>query len=222
MQKKFVSDASHELRTPLLIINGYAELLETWGMEDKEIAQEAIKNIKDEGNNMKKIIEDLLFLAREDNGTLELNLEPLDICELLAQLKRDYALIGHEIQVECSDSIIISGDKSLFLQGLRALIENSIKFSEDKIILKGEVKGDNIYISIIDFGIGIPENKIDDIFNRFVKLEDHRNRNKGGNGLGLSIVLEIIKKHNWDIKVSSEEGKGTTMTIIIKGENKGV
>ena len=221
VQKKFVSDASHELRTPLLVINGYAELLEDWGLEDKEVSLEAVKNIKSEGNNMKKIIEDLLFLAREENGTLELNSEKIEVCEILEGLKNDYNLLGKKIEVKCEE-IEILGDKKLFLQCLRAIIENSIKFSNDKIILSSKKVGDEIRISIQDFGVGIPEDKIDSIFDRFVKLDDHRNRNKGGNGLGLSIVSEIVKKHNWKIEVESRVDYGTKMTIVVGGDREDV
>ena len=214
-QKRFISDASHELRTPLLIINGYAELLEEWGLEEKDVALEAVKDIRSEGENMKKIIEDLLFLAREDNGSIELQLEKICVKEVLNGLQKNYLVVEKEIEVFCEELYIV-GDKKLFLQVLRALIENAFKFSDDKIILKGKRIGNEIRISVKDFGVGIDSEKIPLIFERFARLDDHRNRNKGGSGLGLSIVSGILKEHNWEIKVESEVDHGTTMIIVVK------
>lgn len=218
-QKIFISDASHELRTPLLIISGYAELLEDWGLEEKKVGLEAVKNIRSEGENMTKIIEDLLFLAREDNGSIDLQLEKIRLDDMLNGLQKDYLIVGKDVSVEC-EKIEILGDKKLFLQSLRALLENAFKFSDDKIILEGKKVGDETSISVKDFGIGMNLGEIPLIFERFTRLDGHRNRNKGGSGLGLSIVSGIVKKHGWKIEVESELGHGTTMTIVIKDGGK--
>ena len=189
-QSKFVSDASHELRTPISVIQGYISLLDRWGKNDKEILQEAIDTIKNETSSMTNLIEKLLFLARGDSGTLKLEKESFCLNELIDEVIKESKIIAPDYYIinEKNESVTICADFRLIKQALRALIDNSIKYTP----VKGEIKInsylelENIAITIEDTGVGIPEEEIPKLFNRFYRVDEARSKKTGGTGLGLS------------------------------------
>ncbi|MBZ4683138.1 MAG: two-component sensor histidine kinase [Fusobacteriales bacterium] len=220
-QSKFISDASHELRTPLSVINGYIDILDSWGKDNKEILDESIVTIKDEVMNMTNLIERLLFIAREDNKKIQLNLDKINIKELIDKISKDTKLIDknkHNFTITNEIEYFIYADKKLILQLIRIILENSIKYTEPG----GEIKiytyleaEDRIAIVIEDTGIGIPKEGIPNLFNRFYRVDESRAKKTGGTGLGLSIAKSIVDMHNGDIFIESELGKGTKTTIIL-------
>ena len=216
-QSKFVSDASHELRTPISVIQGYINLLDRWGKNDKEILQEAIDTIKNETSSMTNLIEKLLFLARTDNGTLKLEKENFQINELIDEVIKESIVIApdHSIFNEKNDAVMICADFRLIKQVLRAIVDNSIKYTPVKgeIRIISSVELENIIITIEDTGIGIPEEEIPNLFNRFYRVDEARSKQTGGNGLGLAIVKQIIDIHSGSISIESKPEKGTKVII---------
>ncbi|NMA66604.1 MAG: sensor histidine kinase, partial [Clostridiaceae bacterium] len=130
-QNQFVSDASHELRTPIAVIQGYARMLERWGKDDKEILQESITAINKEAKAMQDLVEQLLFIARNDKDTLVLVKEKFDMTELMSELVRDTQMLvsKQEIISYIEPGVIVLGDRDRIKQALRIFVDNAIKYS---------------------------------------------------------------------------------------------
>ncbi|WP_113674657.1 sensor histidine kinase [Vallitalea guaymasensis] len=218
-QKRFVSDVSHELRTPISIIDGYASMLQRWGKKDEEVLNESIEAIKNEAENMKDLVENLLFLARHDNQTLEYNMENFYIDELLNEVIKETGIIDkkHIIEHTITPNVLISGDKNRLKQAIRIFVDNAIKYTppSGKIIIKSYKTDTGISVSIKDTGIGISREDLGNIFNRFYRSDKSRTRQTGGHGLGLSIAKIIVLGHKGKIKVRSKLGIGTEIIITI-------
>lgn len=217
-QIRFVSDASHELRTPISVIEGYANLLDRWGKKDEKTLDEGIKAIKDEAANMKDLVEQLLFLARGDNNTMNLQLEHFDLGKLAEEVLRESQMIngGHEYDSRI-ESVWIYADKGLIKQALRILMDNAIKYTNTggRITLSVSQEGASAQLTVQDEGIGIPPEAVSQIFERFYRTDQSRARATGGSGLGLSIAKWIVERHGGHIEVLSRQGIGTRMTISI-------
>lgn len=217
-QVRFVSDASHELRTPISVIQGYVNLLDRWGKEDEKTMQESIDAIKSETENMKELVEQLLFLARGDNETIQLHKEDFDACEVLEEVTIETQMIdsNHNFQIDFRGPAYINADRQLFKQAIRILVDNSIKFTPggEKIILNINNEKGYVYITVQDSGIGIDPEDLPYIFDRFYRSDESRARNTGGTGLGLSIAKWIIENHQAKFEVLSRVDIGTRITII--------
>ncbi|MGY0373257.1 ATP-binding protein [Clostridium sp. JNZ J1-5] len=221
-QNQFVSDASHELRTPISVIQGYANLLDRWGKNDKNVLDESITAIKSESENMKNLIESLLFLARGDKHSQKVEKEEFYLNELIDEIVKETRLIDkkHKILCESNMKVSIMADRKLLKEALRVFIDNSVKFTPENGVIKLNTKLEKKYIVIIieDTGIGIPKEDLPNIFNRFYRADKARAKNTGGNGLGLSIAKWIIGKHNGQIIVESQLEKGTKISILLSAQ----
>lgn len=218
-QEVFVSDASHELRTPISVIQGYANLLQRWGKEDRAVLQESIDAIKSESDYMKELVEKLLFLASADKKKQALQTEPFSLSQLVEEVVKETGLIDteHTISGEVKEMLIIDGDRALIKQALRIFIDNSIKYTPagGSISINSCLKGQRALITIEDSGIGIAEEDLPLIFDRFYKADKSRTREGGGVGLGLSIAKWIIDQHQGDIWVDSKKGRGAKISIFL-------
>jgi heavy metal sensor kinase len=216
-QNKFVSDASHELRTPISIIKGYVNLLDRWGKDDKEILQEAIDTIKNETDNMTNLIERLLFLARGDSGRMKIEKEKFSLDEIINEVIKESKIIApeHHIYSEVNEPIKFFADSKLIKQMIRALVDNSIKYTTNSgdIKINSALECSNVVILIEDSGIGIPEEEIPNLFNRFYRVDKARSKETGGSGLGLSIVKWIVDYHNGTIDIKSKQKVGTSVLV---------
>lgn len=217
-QVRFVSDASHELRTPISVIQGYANLLDRWGKNDEKTLQESITAIKDEAANMKDLVEELLFLARGDNDTIQLQLENINLAALAAEVIHETEMIDttHCFATRLFDSQV-KADRSLIKQALRILMDNAIKYTNvgGHITVTVENAGDFVNLSVIDDGIGISPEIVPQIFDRFYRADESRTRATGGAGLGLSIAKWIATRHGGHMEVLSREGIGTKIMIAL-------
>ncbi len=218
-QNQFVSDASHELRTPISVIQGYANLLDRWGKNDKGILEESIEAIKSESKNMKDLIEELLFLARGDKNTQKVEKENFMMNELIDEVVKETKLIDnvHKIENDRNDEFSINADKNLIKEALRIFIDNSIKYTEEgeSIRVDSYKKENEAVITIADNGTGISKEDLPRIFDRFYRADKSRTKSSGGTGLGLSISKWIIDKHNGTIHVWSEIDIGTIVKITL-------
>lgn len=221
-QTQFVSDASHELRTPIAVIQGYANLLDRWGKDDRDALEKSISAIKLEASNMGDLIEKLLFLARGDNGTQLIKKEKFYLNELIDEVVRESRIIEKDHIVESSENhnIMIFADYKMIKQLLRIFIDNSIKFTPagGKIDVSSIIYNGTIQIIVSDNGIGISQNEIRNIFDRFYVVDKSRSKEKGGSGLGLSIAKWIVNMHGGTIAVKSDEGKGTQIIVTLKSD----
>lgn len=218
-QNQFTLDASHELATPLAVIKGYIDLIDCWGKEQPEVLEEGIQSIKREVKNMTGLLDTLLFLSKSDNDLLSLDYQIFSLQDLIFEVIDETKMLTHDHQIEHTDTMDVSirADRGLLKQMLRALIDNSIKYTPagGTIILDYSLSKKYISIKIEDTGIGIPENELSHIFDRFFRVDKARSRSIGGFGLGLSIVQLIVRSHKGTITATSQLGKGTTMVIKI-------
>ena len=218
-QKKFVSDASHELRTPLAIIKGYAEIIKKRRLTNEEIFEESIDSIINETDNMRNLIQKLLFLAKGEITKINTKFVEIDANEMVRQIYLDTKVSTktHEIHLKEGENFKINGDETLLQQAIRAIIENATKYSEENtnIYIESEIRNGNGVISIRDEGVGISKEDTKRIFDRFYRVDLSRTKATGGTGLGLAIVKRIIEIHNGKIEIDSEMGKGTKISIVL-------
>lgn len=218
-QKKFVSDASHELRTPLAIIKGYAEIIRKRGTTDIDIFVESIDSIISETDNMRNLIQKLLFLAKGEITKINTQFVDIDANEMVHQIHSDTVVSTktHKFHLEMGEDYKIKGDETLLQQAIRALIENAAKYSEPNtnIYIKSFIKDGFGRISIRDEGVGISDEDAKRIFDRFYRVDLSRTKATGGTGLGLAIVKRIVEIHNGKIEVDSKMNEGTEISIVL-------
>ncbi len=222
-EKQFVSDASHELRTPIAVIKGYAGMLNRWGKDDPAILDESIQAILSETDNMHSLVESLLFIARNDKGTLKMDLNTFCLSDLVAETIKETKLIDtqHTLNDQVESQVVIHGSADKLKQALRIFVDNSLKYTPDegeiKISLRKSEK--HAIITLADNGIGISKEDLPNIFDRFYRADKSRTKMKenqhGGTGLGLSIARIIIEQHGGRIHVDSELNVGTTFTLFL-------
>lgn len=220
-QKKFVSDASHELRTPLTVIEGYVEVLEKYGEANQSLRGESVEAIRSEAQNMKSLIENLLFLARSDQKTLKYNKQKIHLDEVIDKAFQRMTIYekDHDISLTKNEPAQIYADESTILQMLRILLDNAAKYTPKggKIEFSSIVETNHTAIvQVSDYGIGIAPSDIDKIFERGTRLDENSLvKNAKGCGIGLAIAKVIADNHDIRIDVDSKLGEGTTFTLTI-------
>ena len=219
LQVRFVSDASHELRTPISVIQGYASLLDRWGKDDPETLQEAISAIRSESDNMKDLVEQLLFLARGDNDTMTLYPETFDGVQLVEEVAQEARMVdpNHQFRTKDAEPVMMEADRQLIKQALRILVDNSSKYTDPggEIRVFADKEGNRVRLTVQDTGVGIDPEKLPYIFDRFYRVEESRARATGGSGLGLSIMKWIVERHGGTIEVVSRKDFGTRTRILL-------
>ena len=228
MRKEFVADVSHELKTPITSIMGYADtLLET--DHDKVIETKFLGVISSEAKRMSKLVTDLLSLSRFDSNKTNIVKEEFDLGELAkkCQEKLQIEIDKKHLQVHClvtANVPPVYAEKDGIERVIINILSNSIKYTNENgtiNIYVGFVYND-AYIKFIDTGIGIPEEDLERIFERFYRVDKARTREMGGTGLGLSIAKEILDRNNGTIDIKSKLNEGTEVVIRIptKTNNK--
>ena len=226
MRKEFVADVSHELKTPITSIIGYADtLLES--EYDKETQTQFLNVISSESRRMAKLVTDLLTLSRYDNNKNKTEITEIDLGDLTKKCleKVNLEIEKKKHKVECfvtADVPLVKADKYGLERVILNILTNSIKYTKEKGNIKiyvGFVYND-AYIKVIDNGIGIPENDLPRIFDRFYRVDKARTRELGGTGLGLAIAKEIIEQNKGSIDIKSEFGKGTEVVLRIPVKNR--
>lgn len=216
-QQRFVSDVSHELRTPISVITGYANLLDRWGKDSPEVLQESIDALKNEADNMGDLVEKLLFLARNDKDTLKYEMVPFHLSELIEWTLKETQMIDdeHKIFGNIEDGLFLKGDHHSIKQAVRIFIDNAIKYTpnQGRINVRAYRRNKKAIIEIQDWGVGISQKDLSNIFDRFYRADESRTKNTGGHGLGLSIAKIIILQHCGKIRVKSKVGYGSLFTI---------
>lgn len=222
-EKRFISDASHELRTPMSVIMAQTELTLEQDRSNEEY-KSAIEVINRQGGRMNTLIDTLLDYTRLEQRADEYQMMPIDLSELVTDLCEDMKLIKLKditLEYDVEPDITISGHKVLLTRMLQNLIDNAYKYGNDNgniwVTLKNNK--DNVILSVKDNGIGISEQGVDKIFDRFYREDSsrtHQKRMAYGYGLGLSMVKKIVEMHDANIRVISEEGRGSEFRIYFK------
>ena len=226
-RREFVANVSHELRTPLTSMRSYIEALQDGAWQDEEIAPKFLSVTRDETDRMGRLVEDLLQLSRMDNDAEEIQKEVVDF-KLFINRVIDRFEMTHKDEVVFTrhiPDVPIFTDISVDKMGqvLDNVLSNAIKYQHGDpkrvdIHLKQNTLYNRMTIRIKDYGLGIPNNKVDRIFDRFYRVDKGRARKMGGTGLGLAISKEIIEAHNGKIWANSVENEGTTVFINLPCE----
>ena len=221
-QKKFVANISHDFRSPLTSIKGYAEAIMD-GTIPTDIQDKYLNIIVDETERLNKLTSGLLELNRFDTRSALLDIVSFDINQIIKKTAESFegACRLKKITLNLvfySTETYVDADIGKVQQVLYNLIDNAIKFSHNNAQIKvsTEEKGDKIFVSVKDYGIGIPKDVIKKVWDRFYKTDASRGKDKKGTGLGLSITKEIIQTHNENINVISTEGVGTEFIFSLK------
>lgn len=220
-QKQFVANASHELRTPLSIIISGLEVLKS-DEENKlsSFSKDIMEDVNDEALKMKKLIDNLLLTARNDNNTLAVNPTVFSLNELLKKLYNKFSLLADRKNIKINlvpiKNIFLYADSLQVEQILVILIDNAIKYTPEngQIEIKAKKEKQHIIISVQDNGKGISKEDLPYIFERFYRAE--KSRTNYGNGLGLFIAKMLAHKNNGDITVTSKENVGSCFNLIMK------
>ncbi len=220
---QFTADASHELRTPLTIMQGELEIA-LRGERSVEEYIDTLGSSLEEVERMSKIVNDLLLLSKSDMGQEVICNDPVDLEVLAEGLLSHFKILAEAQQIELSSSIsevaTVFGDQLKLRQLLVNLLTNAIRYTSEggKVHLTLTNVDSGVEIAIADTGIGIPEEDIPRIFDRFYRADKARSRQYGGSGLGLSIVKSIVNSHSGTIKVESVVGEGSVFTVTLPVE----
>ena len=216
MKSEFVSIASHEMRTPLTSIHGVIKLLCAGRLGElsepgKQMAGMALRN----SDRLERLVNDILDLERMQSGQDEIEKQPCDSAELIQQTIDTLRAMANEQQIKLetdSTSIKFWGDRDRIIQTLTNLVSNAIKFSttDSKVRIRSQLQEGKILFSVQDYGRGIPQEKLETIFERFQQVDASDSRKKGGTGLGLAICQHIVEQHGGKIWVNSVYGEGST------------
>jgi len=223
MQKEFVANVSHELKTPLTTIKSYTETLLDGGVNDPETTRGFLSVVDDEADRMSRLVRDLLQLSRLDYNREKWNKTDNDIIGILKNVikKIEFTAKNKNQRLNAlfnpEDDIKVYSDKDKIEQVFLNILSNAIKYTHNggKIDIEAKHTADVVTIMITDDGMGIPENELGRVFERFYRVDKARSRAMGGTGLGLSIAKQIIEEHKGTIKAESKEGIGTIITITL-------
>ena len=223
-RKEFLGNVSHELKTPIFNIQGYISTLLNGGMEDKTISRDYLKRAEKSVDRMIAIVEDLQTITQLEKGELEIEEERFDVIALAKdvidaeELKAKGKKIFLELANDSSNSFFVFADRFRIRQALVNLVVNSVRYGKEngKTTIKIYDAGEKIIAEVSDTGIGIPEEHLPRIFERFYRADKSRSREQGGTGLGLSIVKHILEAHGQTISVMSTEGAGSVFSFTLK------
>jgi two-component system sensor histidine kinase ArlS len=215
-QKQFVADASHELKTPLTVISSYAGLLKRWGRDDENVRDEAIEAISKEAHRLQNLTKSMLMLAQAEQEDW-LKLETFDLVHLADETADMLHMTFHRlIRVHAPKTDVrLTADKEKIRQLLVILLDNAIKYSKESIEVTLSVGKGVVRMAVSDKGIGIPEEEMPYLFERFFRVDGARSRSTGGAGLGLSIAKRIVEMHDGQIDIYSKPDQGTTVTVAL-------
>lgn len=224
-RREFIGNVSHELKTPIFNIQGYILTLLDGGLEDKNINLKYLKRAGKSVDRMIDLINDMDTINKLESGIMEFNMVNFDLLELVRDVldmledKAQQSKVSLILQQPKDKTIPVHADPSRIEQVLFNLIINAIKYNKSnggKVDVSFHDLGSQYLIEIADTGMGIPENDIPRVFERFYRVDKSRVRYTGGSGLGLSIVKHIIDLHRQTINLRSSENVGTTFSFTLK------
>lgn len=216
MRRDFVANASHELRSPLTVVGGYLDAMradprleQDWGVPLAEMEHQM--------QRMLAIIKDLLELSRLETEAREAPFAPVDVPSLLQRVQREALALGYgprDVTVEIKDRVWILGSEGELFSAFSNLVFNAMRYTPDsgRVSIRWSVDEDGVRLSVADNGVGIASEHIPRLTERFYRVDRSRSRDSGGTGLGLAIVKHVLQRHDAELEVESEPGKGSIFT----------
>jgi two-component system OmpR family sensor kinase len=216
--RRFVADASHELRTPVTTIRGYAELYRVGGLDDGDALDEAMRRTEQEAIRMARLVEDLLNLAKLDEGR-PLDQRDVDLAALVSDAARDASAVdpNRPITTTLDEPVVVRGDEDRLRQVIANVVGNALVHTPagTAIELRVDALDGTARIAVTDHGPGMPPEVAARVTQRFYRADPARARNRGGSGLGMSIADAAVVAHGGSIGVASVVGEGTTVTVTL-------
>ncbi len=219
MRRDFVANVSHELRTPLTVVSGFLENLQDMPDLNQDFAQRPLQLMAEQTRRMDNLVADLLTLSRLENEQSPLREEPVLIKDLIDEVYREGKLLSgdrHALKIEIPGAANLLGNRDELHSAFGNLVSNAIRYTPagGTILLRWFVRGGQPVFQVQDSGIGIAAQHIPRLTERFYRVDRSRSRETGGTGLGLAIVKHIAMRHQAKLEVLSEEGKGSTFSIV--------
>ena len=218
-QKHFVEDVSHELRTPVAIVEGHLKLLNRWGKDDPEVLEESLAASLSEIQRMKTLVQEMLDLSRAPQVREQYKDATTEVVVTLEQIVTNFKVLYPEFtfiaDIDTKKEIISPIYRNHFEQVIIILLDNAVKYSTNRkeIIVSLSPTTEAVEIAIQDFGMGLSEEDKKKVFSRFYRVDKARSRERGGNGLGLSIAKELIEGYNGKISVTSRLNQGSLFKV---------
>jgi len=221
LRRDFVANVSHELKTPIGAIGVLAETL--LDVEDPEVAKRLAGRLQNESYRLATTIDDLLTLARIESGE-QTRRAAVAVSEIFSAVAGRVGFESEEKGITLvfethPPDLAVIGDRVQLVSGVGNLVDNAVKYSESgsTVTVSASADQDNVTLTVVDQGIGIPDADLDRIFERFYRVDRGRSRDTGGTGLGLAIVRHVLLNHGGSIHVDSQEGVGTTFVVMLPG-----
>lgn len=218
-QKHFVEDVSHELRTPVAIVEGHLKLLNRWGKDDPEVLEESLAASLSEIQRMKTLVQEMLDLSRAPQVREQYKDATTEVVVTLEQIVTNFKVLYPEFtfiaDIDTKKEIISPIYRNHFEQVIIILLDNAVKYSTNRkeIIVSLSPTTEAVEIGIQDFGMGLSEEDKKKVFSRFYRVDKARSRERGGNGLGLSIAKELVEGYNGKISVTSRLNQGSLFKV---------
>ena len=218
-QKHFVEDVSHELRTPVAIVEGHLKLLNRWGKDDPEVLEESLEASLAEIKRMKTLVQEMLDLSRAPQVREQYKDATAEVVDTLTQIVSNFKVLYPDFtfvfDIDSKADLLSPIYRNHFEQVIIILLDNAVKYSTNRkeIIVSLSTVADQVEIGIKDFGMGLSEEDKKKVFSRFYRVDKARSRERGGNGLGLSIAKELIEGYNGSISLTSHLDQGTVFKV---------
>lgn len=226
-RRQFFADISHELRTPLTVIRGESQFALRGADKTPEAYKDALRRILDQSEQLTRLVDDLLFIARSDAGSTRLERKAVALDKLIGQVCADAQTLAHpkaitiEFRAEVAEAVI-SGDQGRLRQLFLILLDNAIRYSKPTspvtVLMNPSPRG--VSVQVHDTGIGIPPEELDQVFDRFYRGDNAAAQHADGLGLGLPVAKAIVEAHSGEIFVDSQLDRGTTITVILPTTHK--
>jgi two-component system phosphate regulon sensor histidine kinase PhoR len=224
VRSEFLGNVSHELRTPIFAVQGYLETLLNGAVDDPSVNHVFLEKAQSNLSRLNALLEDLINISHIESGEMKMSFRYFRVNEFLESIIKDFeprAAASHvELKLSCETSAEdeVFGDKDRLRQVLNNLVSNAINYNKPDgmvMLLSEKVEG-GIHISVKDTGVGISQENLSRIFERFYRVDSDRSRTLGGTGLGLAIVKHIIEAHNSNVFVESKIGEGSVFRFVLK------
>lgn len=219
-RRDFVANVSHELRTPLSLIKGFTETLMDGAVDDPKKSREFLQTIDKHADRLRYLIDDLLTLAQLDSGRLAMNRQPTNLRALAERVEDDLraraAKRSIELKTDIPVDLHLDADGDRLQQAVFNLVDNAIKYGRTggTVTIKGRVSTQGMAeVAVTDDGEGIPAESVEQVFERFFRVDKARSRETGGTGLGLAIVKHIVHSHGGKVRLQSQIGKGARFIL---------
>ncbi len=221
-QQQFVEDASHELRTPIQVLEGHLSLLNRWGKKDPSILEESLQVSLEELDRVKRLVGELLELSKADRELADYENAKVNIKEVSRKIIRDFTFLHQDYDFELRDDLKETAKAFMLKRHLEQilviLLDNAVKYSETRTRVEVRMYEQDklLVLEVKDEGIGIPEEDLQKVFDRFYRVDKARSREKGGYGLGLAIASKLIYNYGGTIEASRNEPAGTIIRVSLK------